>query len=75
MSKLLSLLIGLAIGALLGATLATLLAPSSGEELAADIKQGYRETMAESREASRRRRGELEARYAQLRGKGPMALP
>lgn len=69
MNKLLSWLIGLAFGALVGATLVVLFAPVSGKALIEGVKEGYAETLEEARQASEKRRLELEAELARRQGK------
>lgn len=69
MNKLLSWAIGLAIGGLIGGTLVVLFAPVSGKALIESVKEGYAETLEEAREASEKRRIELEAELARRQGK------
>ncbi len=73
MRKVLSLLIGLGVGAGVGVLLVTLFAPTSGEQLVANLKAGWEETMAAARLASAQRRQELEAELAAKRLSAPRA--
>jgi gas vesicle protein len=73
MRKVLSLLIGLGLGAGVGVLLVTLFAPTSGEQLVANLKAGWEETMAAARLASAQRRQELEAELAAKRLSAPRA--
>jgi gas vesicle protein len=61
MYKLLSLAIGLLLGAAVGAALVVWFAPVTGDELKHNLREGYRETLAEARLAAEQRRRELEA--------------
>ena len=69
MRKLLSLLIGFGVGAGLGFVLVMLFAPQSGQQLTANLKRGWEETMDEARKASQQRRVELEAELAAMRAR------
>jgi len=71
MRKLLSLGLGLGLGAGLGVLLVTLFAPTSGEQLIANLKAGWEETMAAARVAAAERRKELEAELAAKRLSAP----
>ena len=71
MRKLLSLGLGLGLGAGLGVLLVTLFAPTSGEQLIANLKAGWEETMAAARIAAAERRKELEAELAAKRLSAP----
>jgi gas vesicle protein len=75
MRKIVSLAIGFGLGAVIGAAMVTLFTPTSGEQLAENIKRGYAETMAEARKASAVRRAELEAQLAEMRTKNKPRLP
>jgi gas vesicle protein len=67
MRKFLSFLSGVLVGAITGAVIALLFAPSSGEELMADV-QGRASTLRdEVRGAAQARRAELEKHLAELR--------
>lgn len=66
--KLLSLLLGFLIGALAGSMLVMLFAPVTGKELRTRIHSGYRDAMQSAQEASQKRREELEAELARMRG-------
>ena len=68
MNKLVSLAVGLGIGALIGAALVLLFAPTSGETLVKNLKQGYADTMDEARDAAEVRRKQLEAELKIRRG-------
>jgi gas vesicle protein len=67
MWKLFSFALGLLLGAAVGAALVMLFAPTSGNQLAADIKRSYDDTMDEARQAAENRRRELEAELARRR--------
>lgn len=64
MQKLTSLLLGFGLGALIGAALVMLFVPSSGDQIIAELKRGWNETLDEARKASQQRRRELEAQLA-----------
>jgi gas vesicle protein len=64
MRKLTSLLLGFGLGALVGAALVMLFVPSSGDQIIAELKRGWNETLDEARKASQQRRRELEAQLA-----------
>jgi gas vesicle protein len=74
MPKLMSWLLGIGLGALVGALLVTLFAPASGQEIMAQLKQGWQAALQEARKANAARRAELEAELARRQGKIP-ALP
>ena len=67
MNKALSFLIGAVIGAAVGASVAILLAPSSGEELRAQIQGEIDRIQDEMTHAAEERRAELEEQLAALR--------
>lgn len=67
MKRFLSLLVGFLTGAVVGATLAILLAPTSGQELQAQIQNRYYDLREEVTEAAAQRRAELEEQLAALR--------
>ncbi|MCA0454136.1 MAG: hypothetical protein LCI00_09205 [Chloroflexi bacterium] len=67
MRKIASLFLGLALGAGVGALVVTLFAPTSGQQLIANLKAGWEETLAAARVASAERRAELEAELAAKR--------
>jgi gas vesicle protein len=69
MRKLVSGLLGLGLGAAAGALLVLLFAPASGQEIVALLQRSWAETMTAARQASARRRAELEAELAQLKQK------
>lgn len=69
MRKLMSLGVGLGLGAAFGAAVVMLFAPVSGEQLVANLKQGWEETMDEARKASEQRRLELEAQLLEMQKK------
>lgn len=71
MRKILSLMLGLGLGAGVGVLVVTLFAPTSGEQLVANLKAGWQETMAAARLASAERRTELEAELAAKRLSAP----
>jgi hypothetical protein len=71
MRKILSLMLGLGLGAGVGVLLITLFAPTSGEQLIANLKAGWEETLAAARLASAERRKELEAELAAKRLSAP----
>jgi hypothetical protein len=73
MRKILSLMLGLGLGAGLGVLVVTLFAPTSGEQLVANLKAGWEETLAAARVASTKRRQELEAELAAKRLSAPRA--
>ncbi|MBL8155571.1 MAG: hypothetical protein JNM70_15415 [Anaerolineae bacterium] len=64
MRKLTSLLLGFGLGALIGVALVMLFVPSSGDQIIAELKRGWNETLDEARKASQQRRRELEAQLA-----------
>jgi gas vesicle protein len=61
MRKILSLLIGFGLGMAVGAALVMLFAPTAGDQLTANLKRGWDETLADARKASAAKRAELEA--------------
>ena len=67
MRKILSLMLGLGLGAGIGVLIVMLFAPTSGEQLVANLKAGWEETLAAARLASSERRKELEAELAAKR--------
>lgn len=67
MKRFVSLLAGFLTGAVVGATLAILFAPSSGQELQAQIQDRYYGLRDEVTEAAAQRRAELEEQLAALR--------
>ena len=71
MRKILSLMLGLGLGAAIGVLVVTLFAPTSGEQLVANLKAGWEETLAAARIASAERRQELEAELAAKRLSAP----
>ncbi len=75
MRKLVSLGLGFGAGALIGAAVVMLFAPTSGEQLAQNLKRGWDETVEEARKASQQRRLELEAELARRRGNLAQRLP
>ncbi len=71
MRRLTSWLFGFGIGGAVSALLVALLVEDSAEGIRARLRQGYEETMAESRRASEQRRQELEAKLNTLRTRRP----
>ncbi|MDX1991701.1 MAG: YtxH domain-containing protein [bacterium] len=69
MNKMRSWLIGFTIGAGIAVVLVALFSPISGEEVVQRLREGFRETMAEAKQASENRRRELEAELAQMQGR------
>jgi gas vesicle protein len=67
MRKIVSLMLGLGLGAAVGVLLVMLFAPTSGEQLVANLRAGWEETMAAARIAAAERRKELEAELAAKR--------
>ena len=67
MKRAMSFLLGAMLGGFVGATLAILLAPSSGEELRAQLQAKVQQIQAELQSAAAARRAELEAQLASLR--------
>ena len=67
MKKFISFLSGAVMGGLVGAVLALLLAPSSGEELRGQLKEGFGEFQEEIGKAMQEKRIELEAKLEELR--------
>ena len=72
MRKVMSLMLGMGLGAGVGVLLVTLFAPTSGEQLIANLKTGWKETLAAARLASIERRQELEAQLAAKRLGAPI---
>ncbi|MGH2536228.1 MAG: YtxH domain-containing protein [Candidatus Promineifilaceae bacterium] len=66
MNKVMSFLAGSICGAIVGATAALLLAPSSGENLRADVSQRWQDAKVEARLAMEETRRELENQFAQM---------
>jgi gas vesicle protein len=71
MRKILSLLVGFGLGMAVGAALVMLFAPTVGDQLTANLKRGWDETLADARKASAAKRAELEA---QLNAKRTRAI-
>lgn len=71
MRKVMSLMLGLGLGAGVGVLLITLFTPVSGQQLVANLKAGWEETLAAARIASTERRKELEAQLAAKRLSAP----
>ncbi|MBN8619617.1 MAG: YtxH domain-containing protein [Anaerolineae bacterium] len=69
MRKIFSLVVGLGLGAAVGVALVMLFAPTSGEQVVANLKRGWQETMDEARKASQQRRETLEAELAARRSR------
>lgn len=69
MRKFFSLLVGLSIGAAIGALLATFFSPVSSEEFQTNLHSHYQRALKAGREASSKRRAELEEELSELRGK------
>jgi gas vesicle protein len=67
MKRFISLLAGFLTGAIVGGALAILFAPSSGQELKAEIQGRYYHLRDEVSEAAAQRRAELEEQLAALR--------
>jgi len=67
MRSLSNFLLGALIGGILGATIGLLLAPSSGEELRADMQAQAQRIRNEVEQAASQRRADLEAQLAALR--------
>jgi len=72
MRKIASLMLGMGLGAGVGVLVVTLFAPTSGEQLIANLKAGWEETLAAARFASAQRRQELEAQLAAKRLSAPV---
>jgi gas vesicle protein len=66
MNKFFSFLTGALCGALVGATAALLMAPSSGQQLRADVTGRWEEALAEARHAMDETRRELRAQLEQM---------
>ena len=67
MRKLRSLLFGISLGSLCGALLVTLFSPVTADEFRANWRAHLRRALKAGREASAKRRAELEAEYRVLR--------
>ena len=67
MNRILSFLAGAMIGGIIGASAALLLAPSSGEELRADLRQRAVTLQDEVKRAAMEKRAELEQQLAAMR--------
>ena len=67
MNRALNFLLGATIGGLIGATIAILLAPSSGEDLRAEINLRTNQIRTEVSQAAADRRAELERQLAALK--------
>jgi gas vesicle protein len=67
MNRALNFLAGAVIGAFIGATVAILMAPSSGEDLRADIGTRANRIRSEVAQAAAERRAEMEDQLASLR--------
>ena len=73
MSKFFNFIAGATLGALVGASIAILLAPTSGEELQAQIKSQVDQIQLEVKTAASDRRAELEKQLSSLREPRPPA--
>ena len=71
MNKFFNFIAGATIGALVGASVAILLAPTSGEELQAQIKSQVDQIQLEVKTAATNRRSELENQLSTLREPRP----
>jgi len=67
MRRFISFMSGAAIGGLVGAALALLFAPSSGDEMRAQMQARVEQIQAEIKKAAAERRAELEEQLAALR--------
>ncbi len=67
MNRALNFILGATIGGLIGATVAILLAPSSGEDLRAEINLRTNQIRTEVSQAAADRRAELERQLAALK--------
>ncbi len=67
MRRMFNFLLGAGIGALVGATIAVLLAPSSGDDLRAEVRARFGRFRNELREAASQRREELERQLQRMR--------
>ena len=67
MNRALNFILGATIGGLIGATMAILLAPSSGEDLRAEINLRTNQIRSEVSQAAADRRAELERQLAVLK--------
>lgn len=61
MRKLVSFIIGIGVGMALGVGFVALFSPVSGEQFRQNLRNHYEQALATAREASARRRAELEA--------------
>jgi gas vesicle protein len=73
MNKIFNFIAGATLGALVGASVAILLAPTSGEELQAQIKSQVDQIQLEVKTAASDRRAELEKQLSTLREPRPPA--
>ena len=73
MNKFFNFIAGATLGALVGASVAILLAPTSGEELQAQIKSQVDQIQLEVKTAASDRRAELEKQLSTLREPRPPA--
>lgn len=73
MNKFFNFIAGATLGALVGASVAILLAPTSGEELQAQIKAQVDQIQLEVKTAATTRRAELENQLSTLREPRPPA--
>ena len=73
MNKFFNFIAGATLGALVGAATAILLAPTSGDELQAQIKSQVEEIQLEVKTAASNRRAELEDQLSTLREPRPAA--
>lgn len=70
MNRMMSFLAGLLTGALVGATTALLLAPSSGEDLRAEMVGRWEEALTEARQAMEETRLQMQAQFEQMKQGG-----
>ena len=71
MRKFLSLLAGIGIGSVIGALLTIFFSPVSSDEFQANLARHYQGALKAGRDASAKRRAELEAELKELRRKQP----
>ena len=71
MNRFLSFLVGAVMGGLVGGTVALLLAPSSGEELRAQMRERAINLQEEVKRAAMEKRVEMEQQLAALRAPQP----
>jgi gas vesicle protein len=71
MNKALNFLAGALCGAVVGAVAALLLAPTSGQNLRADMIARWEEALAEARQAMEETRRELQAQFEQMQSAKP----